>query len=182
MKGLDMLTPGGENELEPQIADSKPNPESSYAEQEKTQILSSAIARLEPKLRAAIQLYHLEDRSLEESAEISGVTVTAMKARVFRGRIKLRQSLRPFLTSTSGSGRPSSRRCTHAGSQASAARPGETKPKGGRHVDDFLRQRVGGLGVAVPLNSRRREWVGPGSLNRVRKPTGSARAEAKHKE
>lgn len=182
MKGFDRLNPSGENELELQVADSKPNPESCYSEQEKIQFLSSAVARLEPKLRAAIQLCYLDERSLQEGAEIMGVTVSALKARVFRGRRKLRQNLRPFLTSAWASGGPSSRGGTQGGSPASAAWPGETKPRGGRHVDDFLRQRVGGPGVAVPVRSGRREWIGPGPLNRVRKPIGSALAEAKRKE
>lgn len=183
MKGFlaDRSNPNGENDLYLQVPDSKPNPESSYSEQEKTQILSSAIDRLEPRLRTAIQLCHLDERSLEEGAEIIGVTVAALKARVFRGRRKLRQSLRPFLTSTWTTSGPNSCGRAHADPNASPRRRCESKPKGGRHGDDFLRQRVGGPGVAVPVRSRRRRWTEPCPLNRARKSTGSALAEAKRK-
>jgi RNA polymerase sigma factor (sigma-70 family) len=110
MKSLlaDRLKPNGASDLPLQVADSKPNPESTYSEQERTQILSLAIDQLEPRLRIAIQLCHLDERSLQESAEIIGVTVTALKSRVLRGRRKLRQSLRPFLTSTWKNGGPRS--------------------------------------------------------------------------
>jgi RNA polymerase sigma-70 factor (ECF subfamily) len=178
----DSLNPGGESGLELQVADSKPNPESSYSEQEKSQILSSAIDQLEPRLRAAIQLCHLDERSLQESAEIIGVTVTALKSRLLRGRRKLRQSLRPFLTSTWTSGGPSSCGGAHTNPKASAAWRCERKSKGGCQGDDSLKHRAGGLGFAVPSRSWRREWIGPSPLNRVRKTSRSALAEAKRKE
>jgi RNA polymerase sigma-70 factor (ECF subfamily) len=173
--------PNGENDLELQVADSRPNPESSYSEKEKNQILASAIDQLEPRLRTAIQLCHLDERSLQESAEIIGVTVTALKSRVMRGRRKLSQSLRPFLTSrcTSGGLRPSGG--AHIGLKASAARRCERSSKGGCSDNDSLRRRAGGLGVAVPGRSGRLERNWPCPLNRLRKSTGSLPAEAKRK-
>ena len=77
-----------------QIPDSAPDPEASYLKQEETEALSEAIGKLRVKLRTAIELRELGELSAEETAQCLGLSVAAVKARVFHGRRKLRQSLR----------------------------------------------------------------------------------------
>lgn len=50
-----------------------------------------ALSRLPAEQREAVVLYELEGFSMEEVAAIQGATVPAVKARVFRGRRKLRR-------------------------------------------------------------------------------------------
>jgi DNA-directed RNA polymerase specialized sigma24 family protein len=46
---------------------------------------------LGPKMRTAIQLRDIEERSVKETAELLGSSMNAVKARVFQGRRKLRR-------------------------------------------------------------------------------------------
>jgi RNA polymerase sigma-70 factor (ECF subfamily) len=71
------------------------NPEESCLQRERTEILSEAINRLGPSVRSTILLRHLEERSVEETARILGTSISAVKARVFQGRRKLRSALNP---------------------------------------------------------------------------------------
>ncbi len=52
-------------------------------------LLYDALARLPRKLREAVALFELSDCSLREISEIQGVSLSAVKARVVRGRRKL---------------------------------------------------------------------------------------------
>jgi RNA polymerase sigma-70 factor (ECF subfamily) len=72
------------------FVDQGPNPEESCLRSERTQLLTEAINRLGPTIRTAILLRDIEERSVEETAQILGTTSTAVKARVFQGRRKLR--------------------------------------------------------------------------------------------
>jgi RNA polymerase sigma-70 factor (ECF subfamily) len=70
------------------------NPEQLYAREERHRILSRAMHELTPGMRRAIELRELDERSSEETARIMGISVSAVKARVFHGRIKLRERLK----------------------------------------------------------------------------------------
>ena len=48
---------------------------------------------LGPTIRTAIWLRYIEERSIKETAQILGTSITAVKARVFQGRRKLRKTL-----------------------------------------------------------------------------------------
>ena len=48
---------------------------------------------LTPGMRKAIELRELDERSTEETAQIMGISVSAVKARVFHGRRKLREHI-----------------------------------------------------------------------------------------
>lgn len=85
----------GSRELE--TVDSSPNPEMSYLQQETVHLLFSAMAQLRPTLRTAMELKELRELSGSETARHMGVSLSAVKARVFHGRSKLRQ----ILTTTS---------------------------------------------------------------------------------
>jgi RNA polymerase sigma-70 factor (ECF subfamily) len=92
-----------------EIPDSGPSPESSYSRREREQILSSSLNELSHRTRRAIQLRELDGRSTEETARIMGISVGAVKARVFHGRRKLRDTLKHYFGSPWMSGRGSSR-------------------------------------------------------------------------
>jgi RNA polymerase sigma-70 factor, ECF subfamily len=77
-----------------QIPDLGPSPERAYSQKERERILSFAVDQLAPGIRTAIQLRHLDERSIKESAQMMGVSVAAVKSRVLRGRRKLRETLR----------------------------------------------------------------------------------------
>lgn len=70
--------------------DHSPNPEESYLRRERTEILTGAINRLGSTVRTTILLRDIEERSVRETAQILGTSITAVKARVFQGRRKLR--------------------------------------------------------------------------------------------
>ena len=74
--------------------DSAPNPEDSCLDREQKQILSAALNKLRPGIRKAIELRELGELSTEETALVMGLSVAAVKGRVFHGRRKLRETLR----------------------------------------------------------------------------------------
>jgi RNA polymerase sigma-70 factor (ECF subfamily) len=79
------------------FVDQSPNPEESCWRQERRELLTEAINRLGPTIRGAILLRDIEERSVEETAQILGASITAVKARVFQGRRKLRGIMNPGL-------------------------------------------------------------------------------------
>ena len=91
------------------VEDQGLNPEQLYAQMERQRILSKAINELTPGMRKAIELRELDERSTEETARIMGISVSAVKARVFHGRKRLRKRLNHFLGPTWTSGKDASR-------------------------------------------------------------------------
>ena len=77
-----------------EILDSASDPETSYLQQEDRRILSAAMEKLRPGLRRAMELRELAELSTAETARRLGVSVAAVKARLFHGRRKLREALR----------------------------------------------------------------------------------------
>jgi RNA polymerase sigma-70 factor, ECF subfamily len=75
------------------FVDQSLNPEERCSQRERRQLLTDAINRLGPTIRTAIWLRDIEERSIKETAQILGTSITAVKARVFQGRRKLRRSL-----------------------------------------------------------------------------------------
>ena len=75
------------------FVDQSPDPEESCWRRERTQLLTAAIHRLKPKVRRTILLRDIEERSAEETAQILGTSIGAVKARVFQGRRKLRRAV-----------------------------------------------------------------------------------------
>ena len=81
------------------VPDSSPDPESSYLRRERVQILSETLVHLRPGMRKAIELRDLAELSTEETARRMGVSVAAVKARLFHARKKLREKLHRHLKS-----------------------------------------------------------------------------------
>jgi RNA polymerase sigma-70 factor (ECF subfamily) len=72
------------------FVDQRPNPEESYWRQECTEHLTAAINRLGPTIRRTILLGIAEERSVQETAQILGTSISAVKSRISRGRRQLR--------------------------------------------------------------------------------------------
>ena len=102
-------TDGEETSFVLEIPDSGPSPEDSYSQRERQRILFSALNELPQGTRRAIQLREFDERSTEETARIMGISVNAVKARVFHGRRKLRERLKRYFGSAWTSGRDISR-------------------------------------------------------------------------
>jgi RNA polymerase sigma-70 factor (ECF subfamily) len=75
------------------FVDHRPNPEESCWRRERTDLLTKAINRLGPKIRSTILLRDIDERSVKETAQILGTSITAVKARHFQGRRKLRRAV-----------------------------------------------------------------------------------------
>jgi len=76
------------------VADASPDPEATYIQREEARILSIAIRRLSPRIRSVLELRELRELSAQETARQMGLSVGAVKGRVFHGRRKLRRTLR----------------------------------------------------------------------------------------
>jgi RNA polymerase sigma-70 factor (ECF subfamily) len=105
---IDDLSGNEETTTVPEVPDSSPDPEVSYSQRERQKILSSSLDELSHGTRRAIQLRELDERSTAETARIMGISVGAVKARVFHGRRKLRQKLKRHVGSAWTSGRDAS--------------------------------------------------------------------------
>lgn len=87
------------------VEDQALNPEQLFAQKERRRILSQVMNELTPGTRKAIELRELGERSTEETAQIMGISVTAVKARVFHGRRRLRERLNRFVAPAWTAGR-----------------------------------------------------------------------------
>lgn len=76
-----------------EFADWRPNPEQVYARAELEDLLLRAARSLPAAFRAVFFLRDVEGLSTEETAQVLGVSVGAVKARLFRARMKLRDEL-----------------------------------------------------------------------------------------
>jgi len=76
-------------------ADSTPNPEDQYGQLEQQTRVRSAIGTLRPSMRQALELHALEDKSVKETAERMGLSISATKSRIFHAKAALRESLGP---------------------------------------------------------------------------------------
>ena len=92
-----------------EIPDSRHDPEASYMQRERARILLSALKSLRPRMRRALELRELAEFSTQQTAEHLGLSVGAVKARIFHGKRKLRERLRGYMTSSRAFEKGSSR-------------------------------------------------------------------------
>jgi len=78
------------------VEDWGPSPEQRYQQTELSEILSEVIGELDPSFRVVFQLRDIEELSTEETAEALGLSVPAVKSRLLRARLKLRQKLNRY--------------------------------------------------------------------------------------
>jgi RNA polymerase sigma-70 factor (ECF subfamily) len=81
--------------VSPEFLDQRPNPEESCWRRERQELLVKAINQLRPTIRRATLLRDFEERSVVETAQILGTSASAVKARLFHARRKLRGTLNP---------------------------------------------------------------------------------------
>jgi len=79
-----------------EIEDWADNPEQSYAKAELQDILNQAVEKLEPQFRTVFVLRDVEDFSTEETAKMLGLSVPAVKSRLLRARLRLRERLNKY--------------------------------------------------------------------------------------
>jgi RNA polymerase sigma-70 factor (ECF subfamily) len=90
---LDEPVDTGEETMVREIAVWGDNPEQQYSKEEIQNILSEAVDSLKPDFRTVFTLRDIEEMSTEETAEILGISVPAVKSRLLRARLALREKL-----------------------------------------------------------------------------------------
>ena len=90
---LDEPLDTGEDTVVREIAVWDENPEQKYSREELGQILDEAIQGLKPVFRTVFVLRDIEELSTEETAEALGISVPAVKSRLLRARLQLREKL-----------------------------------------------------------------------------------------
>ena len=75
-----------------QFIDGSLNPEDSYVEQERVRQLRDALAKLRPRVRAAIEICQMQECSIKETARKLGISAAAAKGRLFHARVALRKA------------------------------------------------------------------------------------------
>jgi len=93
---LDEDVDTGEDMVPRDVEDWGPSPADRYAQTELSGILGKVIGELDPPFRVVFQLRDIEELSTEETAEALGLTVPAVKSRLLRARLKLRQALNQY--------------------------------------------------------------------------------------
>jgi len=91
---IDDLGGSEETSLGLEMPDSRAGPECLFLEGERSRILSAAMDKLTPGIRAAIELRDLGELSTKEVARVLGLSVEAVKGRVYQGRRKLHRVLK----------------------------------------------------------------------------------------
>lgn len=86
----------GEDVITREFADWEENPEQKYTREELREILDKAIDSLRPAFRSVFVLRDIEDLSTEETAEALDLSVPAVKSRLLRARLQLREKLSKF--------------------------------------------------------------------------------------
>jgi RNA polymerase sigma-70 factor (ECF subfamily) len=90
---LDEPIDTGEDEMIREIAVWDENPEQSYSREELGDILEQAIQSLKPAYRTVFILRDIEEMSIEETAEALNLSISAVKSRLLRARLQLREKL-----------------------------------------------------------------------------------------
>ena len=86
------------------LADWAPDPEQNYGQAELAEILRKTIQGLPPGFRIVFVLRDVEGLSTEETAETLGLSVPAVKSRLLRARLQLRERLSRYFKRKKGQG------------------------------------------------------------------------------
>jgi RNA polymerase sigma-70 factor, ECF subfamily len=82
--------------LPKEVTDWSPNPEQLYWASELRDILSKCLEELSPILRTVFVLRDIEGLTIDQTVEVLNVSQTAVKARLWRARLQLRESLNKY--------------------------------------------------------------------------------------
>jgi RNA polymerase sigma-70 factor (ECF subfamily) len=84
----------GDSELIPrELEEWSPNPEQLYAKSELDGIVFNLVEKLEDEYRIVLVLRDVEELSTQETSEALGISISAVKSRLLRARLKLREKL-----------------------------------------------------------------------------------------
>jgi RNA polymerase sigma-70 factor (ECF subfamily) len=93
---LDEPTDTGEDTMVREIAVWEENPEQKYSRDELREILDKAVESLKPAFRTVFVLRDIEELSTEETASALDISIPAVKSRLLRARLQLREKLTKF--------------------------------------------------------------------------------------
>ena len=107
MVSLDEDINTGEDTIPREVADWAPNPEQLYNQSELREILQKTIQGLPPSFRTVFVLRDVEGLSTEETADALNLSIPAVKSRLLRARLQLRERLtKYFKKQRGGDGKP----------------------------------------------------------------------------
>jgi RNA polymerase sigma-70 factor (ECF subfamily) len=86
-----------QGEASAEVADGRRTPEEDASARQTRQVLDAAIAELDPMYREVLVLRDIEGLPAAEVAEILGLTVEAVKSRLHRARVAVRERVAPVL-------------------------------------------------------------------------------------
>jgi len=84
--------------LPKEVTDWAPNPEQLYWASELRDILINCLEQLSPILRTVFVLRDIEGLTIDQTVEVLNVSETAVKARLLRARLQLRESLNKYFS------------------------------------------------------------------------------------
>ena len=93
---LDETIDTGEETVAREIAVWEENPEQRYSREELRKILEDAITSLPPIFRTVFVLRDIDELSTEETAGVLSISIPAVKSRLLRARLQLRDKLTRF--------------------------------------------------------------------------------------
>jgi RNA polymerase sigma-70 factor (ECF subfamily) len=102
MVSLDEEVRTEEDSMPREIADWSPNPEQQYNQAELKDILGKTIQGLPPSFRTVFVLRDVEGLSTEETAEALNLSIPAVKSRLLRARLQLRERLNKYFKARKG--------------------------------------------------------------------------------
>ena len=104
---MDKPNPSSEPVAQREFRYDAPDPEESCSLRERKRIVKSAISGLRPRTRNVVELIHLQEHSIRDTAQILGISTGAVKSRMFHAKIALHRM--PLLQGVARSNRLSAR-------------------------------------------------------------------------
>ena len=104
MVSIDEDVQTDEGSMPRDLADWSPDPESLYGQSEMGEILRKTIQGLPQGFRVVFVLRDVEGLSTEETAETLGLSVPAVKSRLLRARLQLRERLAKYFKKNGNAG------------------------------------------------------------------------------
>ena len=104
---MDEPNPSSEPVAQREFRYDAPDPEESCSLRERKRIVKSAISGLRPRTRNVVELIHLQEHSIRDTAQILGISTGAVKSRMFHAKIALHRM--PLLQGVARSNRLSAR-------------------------------------------------------------------------
>ena len=101
-ESLDLDSQRDSDILPTDVADWSPNPKELYSSAVFRKILIQCLRRLPPALRIVFVLRDIEELSINDTGEVLGLSPVAVKARLLRARLQLRERLTRYFKKPDG--------------------------------------------------------------------------------